>query len=278
MACWKARSRRRLSEGGLAGLGRHHRSTRRLARAALTALLCAPAAANALHPLITEDAGTQGAGVTQFELTATHERDRDHDTVSHRWDPTLVLTYGLVDAVDAFVSLPFLRLHTEGPGLDTAVNGWSDPALGLKWRFYEQDNLSMAIKPALILPYGDADRGLGKGRTGCSLPFVITRRWEGLAFHTHVAVNGNRNRVGEREHLWHGSLAIERHVSERIKWVLDLGVDRNPDPARNPHPAYLLGGAVYALGRTELSAGIKGKLNSAAPDQALLLGLTWHGK
>ena len=54
--------------------------------------------------------------------------------------------------------------------------------------------------------------------------------------------------------------------------------DRNPDPASNLNPAYLLGGVVHSIGQFDLSAGIKGGLNSAAPDRTLLLGLTWHGE
>lgn len=245
---------------------------------ALLLLLGAARPAYALHPLITEDTGTQGKGVAQVEWTVTHEHDREGDTSIHRYDPTVVVTYGVAEAVDVFASAPYLRLHTVSSGETTTSNGWSDPAFGFKWRFYEQGNLSMAIKPAVLLAEGDAQRGLGKGRTGYSLPFVVTQKWDGFAFHTHVAMNGNRNTVGEREHLWHASVALEHQRTEHLKWVLDLGVDRNPDPARNLHPAYLLGGVVYSAGRVDLSLGVKGKLNSAAPDQAFLFGLTWHSK
>ena len=251
---------------------------RRLAWSALTLFACVSPTAHALHPLITEDTGTQGAGITQVELTASHERDRDGASTTRRFDPSVTLSYGVADAVDVFASVPYLRLRSESPGTTVSSSGWSDPTLGLKWRFYEQDNLSVAIKPAVLLAHGDATRGLGKGRTGYSLPLVVTRQWDGFAFHTHLEVSRNRNTVGEREYLWHGSLAIEHQLNERLKWVLDLGADRNPDPARKLHPAYLLGGAVYSFGRMELSAGIKAKLNAAAPDQAFLVGLTWHGK
>lgn len=238
-------------------------------------LLTANLPAWALHPLITEDTGTQGSGVSQIELTASHESDRDSNTTTHRFDPTLVFTHGVTDTVDIFVSLPYLQLR-----VDSAAkrSGWSDPTLGFKWRFYEYAGLSMAVKPAVLLPQGNNTRDLGKGRTGYSLPFVMTRQWDDFAFHTHVAVSGNRNTVGEREHLWHGSLALEHYYDARLKWVLDLGVDRNPDSASNLHPAYLLGGLVHAFDRMELSAGIKAKLNAAAPDKTFLFGLTWHSK
>ena len=246
--------------------------------AALTLFSCVSPTAYALHPLITEDTGTQGAGGMQLELNGTYERDRDGDTTTRQFDPTVALTYGVADTVDVFVAMPYLQLRTSSTGDSTRNRGWSDPELGFKWRFYEQDNFSIAIIPTVLFPFGDDARGLGKGRTGYSFPLVLTRQWDGFAFHTHVEVSGNRNTAGEREHLWHASLAIEHQLTDSLKWVLDVGADRNPDSASNLNPAYLLGGVVYSLGQMDLSAGIKGKLNSAAPDQALLFGLTWHGE
>jgi hypothetical protein len=251
---------------------------RRLASGALTLLSCVSPTAYALYPLITEDAGTQGAGGMQIEVSAAQARDRKGDSTTRQLNPAVALTYGVVDMVDVFVAIPYLQLRSAGPGDAARSSGWSDPKLGIKWRFYEQGNLSVAIVPAVIFPLGDATRGLGHGRAGYTLPLVLTRQWDGFAFHTDLEATDNRNTVGERAHLWHASLAIERQFSERLIGVLDVGVDRNPDPQRNLNPAYLLGGVVYSFGRMDVSAGFKGKLNSAAPDQTFLLGLTWHGE
>lgn len=248
------------------------------AGAALTLLFCVSSSAYARHPLITDDAGTQGAGGMQIELNATQERGHDDGTTTRQFDPTVALTYGVADAVDVFVAIPYLQLRSNASGNSAASSGWSDPELGFKWRFFEQDDLSVAIVPAVLLPLGDDARGLGKGRAGYNLPLVLTRQWDGFAFHTEVGISGNRNTVGERDHLWHVSLAMEHQLAESLLWVLDLGMDRNPDPDSNLNPAYLLGGVVYSIGRIDLSAGVKGRLNSAAPDRAFLLGLTWHAE
>ena len=252
--------------------------SRRLALGALTLLSCASPTTYALYPLITEDAGTQGAGGMQVELSAAQERDREGESTTRQLNPAVALTYGVLDAVDVFVAIPYLQLRTAGPDDTARSSGWSDPKLGIKWRFYEQGNLSVAIVPAVIFPLGNATRGLGHGLAGYTLPLVFTRQWDGFAFHTDLEATDNRNTVGERAHLWHASLAIERHLAERLIGVLDIGVDRNPDPASNLNPAYLLGGLVYSFGRMDVSAGFKGRLNSAAPDQTLLFGLTWHGE
>lgn len=239
---------------------------------------CLSSSAYALHPLITEDTGTQGSGGMQVELSVAHERDRDGDTTTTQLDPAVALAYGVADTVDVFVAIPYLQLQSDAMADSARNSGWSDPELGFKWRFHERDSLSLAIVPAVLLPLGDDARGLGKGRAGYTLPLVLTRQWEGFALHTEVGISGNRNTGSEREHLWHASLAMEHRLAESSLWVLDLGIDRNPDPASNLNPAYLLGGVVHSIGQFDLSAGIKGGLNSAAPDRTLLLGLTWHGE
>lgn len=241
-------------------------------------LLLDPLAVYAQHPLITEDTCTQGSGVSQLEFSVSLGRDQEGDVTTRRRNPTLVFSHGLLDAVDVFVSALYLQVQTESAGNTATNSGWSDPTLGIKWRFYEQGNLSVAIKPALQFAHGDAVRGLGRGRTGYDLPVVVTRQWDGFAFHAHVGVSSNRNTVGEREHLWHGSVAVERQLNANLKWVVDMGKDRHAVPSSHLHPAYLLGGLVYSFGRMELSAGVKGKLNAAAPDRVFLFGLTWHSQ
>lgn len=136
----------------------------------------------ALHTLITEDGGTQGAGGMQLELTASHERDHNGDVTTHQIDPTVVLTYGVADAVDVMVSIPYLQVRSDSPGGSVLNSGWSDPGLALKWRFYEQDHLGIAVIPAVFFALGDNTRGLDTGYTGYSLPLVMTRQWMASRF------------------------------------------------------------------------------------------------
>ncbi|WP_313082819.1 hypothetical protein [Pulveribacter sp.] len=56
------------------------------------ALLAAAAAAQAAHPLITDDTGTQGAGRWQFELNTDHTRARDRYAGTTAWERELNAT------------------------------------------------------------------------------------------------------------------------------------------------------------------------------------------
>jgi hypothetical protein len=61
-----------------------------------------------------------------------------------------------------------------------------------------------------------------------------------------------------------------------LKFVTDIGVERAPDKASNTNPAYILGGLVYSVTEHfDVDFGIKGGLNKAEPDYALLVGLTF---
>jgi hypothetical protein len=81
-------------------------------------------AAQASHPLLTEDTGVLGAGVWQLELHGEAIRaERDHAAA--------VLAYGVAASAD-------LQLEAPRDG---------DATLSLKWRFYEAGPLRLVLKP-----------------------------------------------------------------------------------------------------------------------------------
>jgi len=58
------------------------------------------------HPLITEDAGTQGRGNWQLELTAEFGREEETGTEDDTGDFAVVLDYGLRDNLDLMLTHP----------------------------------------------------------------------------------------------------------------------------------------------------------------------------
>lgn len=232
----------------------------------------------ALHPLITEDTGTQGKGAVQVELEASLEQDRIAETRKRLIEPEVVLTYGLLDHVDLFIALPYLFKREEEGAVRTQDSGVFDTVVGFKWRFFEQDGYSLAIRPALQLPTGNDSRGLGLGRANLLMPLIFTRQWQHTAMHVQAVYLGNQNTQGERKHLWRTSIAVEHELHEGWKLVADLAVDRNSQPGANQNPTVLLVGAVLPVSGAELSLGYQRGLNKAAPDHKALLGLTWHFK
>ena len=128
----------------------------------------------ASHPLITDDAGTQGKGKFQLEINGQYGHDKDDDGVVQSTTPAAsTLTYGIIDSVDVIVGIPYEWLKVKDSQSTSSQSGISDVAVALKWRFYETDGFSFALKPGITLPTGDKDKQLGTGKVTYSA-FIIT--------------------------------------------------------------------------------------------------------
>ena len=102
----------------------------------------------AAHPLVTDDTGTQGKGNVQIELTTEHGYEQEDGTRENTVNTNVVFSYGLRDNADVILTLPHKRVGTEAEDGSRTVNqGQADVGLDVKWRFYEKDKLSLALKP-----------------------------------------------------------------------------------------------------------------------------------
>jgi len=232
--------------------------------------VCAAAPVHANHPLISEDTGVLGKGGWQLELHGEKARDRQAGVTTHTSEAAAVLGYGIAEKADLQFELPHIRQVT-----DSAVaSGRGDAAVSLKWRFYEKESFSMVLKPDLLLPSGRDEIGLGAGRLRWAANLAAayeTGRFELLG---HVGYTNNHNRIGERTSLWHLSAAVLWAATERLKLLLDLGRDRNPDPAARTPGRELVYGLTYAVSEDiDLGIGLKKGLNDPADDRALRAGL-----
>ena len=206
-------------------------------------LLAAPAIAFASHPLITEDTGVLGKGVSQLELHGERIRDNGaRDTES-----ALTLSHGITEKADFQVEVP--------------LSNGSDALLSLKWRFLERDRLSFVFKPDLY----------EKGSWGASLVAAYeVGRVELLAHAGYL-----RNRAsGERSALRHASVAARFGVAEKARLVLDVSRDTNPDPAQRASVRErVLGIELAPSDSVDLGLGVKEGLGEPADDRALLAGV-----
>ncbi|HMT56904.1 MAG TPA: hypothetical protein PKC71_02720 [Ottowia sp.] len=85
--------------------------------------------AQAAHPLLTDDTGTQGAGRWQLELNADHTRDLTAPPRGRTTQANATITHGVSDELDLALSLPAQRLRPAGaPG----AGGWGDLVLQAK--------------------------------------------------------------------------------------------------------------------------------------------------
>ena len=263
---------------------------------ALTAalLMTAPGAGRAAHPFITDDSGTQGAGKWQLELLG--ERSR-HDRVA---DPgggpvqssgrttsfNPVLTYGVLDNLDVALGFNYTRFRiTESGATTEAANGAGDSTLELKWRFYESGPFSVALKPGLLLPSGNENRGLGTGRTSWGVNLIADYDAEPWVFLANVAYNHARfklpqDQADNRHDLWRVSAGAEYAVAKQLRLVGELGARTNP--ARNDaffpgqHGRFAMLGAIYSpTENIDLDIGLRKRLNRAETD-TFLIGATFR--
>lgn len=243
-------------------------------------LFAVPVIARAMHPLITDDAGTQGAGKFQLEVNGSYGKDKVADAGSTvktvESELVMNLAYGAADAVDIFVETPYSwwRAKTDGDVLGSE-RGIADVSVGVKWRFFEKDGLCFAVKPAITIPTGDENKGLGTGKAGYGVYLITTKESEPAALFLNLGYIRNENKAGEEEDLWHASLAGIYEVAKHLKLAANVGMEKNRDNAIDKDPAFGLVGIICGVNDDiDLSLGVKRGLNDAETDLTLLASVT----
>ena len=237
--------------------------------------------AYALHPLITDDTGTQGKGMFEVEFNYAYEHDRYSETVR---DPKELLesylegqstfgrlrmkddtniaglgvTYGIIDPLDIAIGIPYQHSRSRekhvfytgalaGFSLNESETstGFSDISAEFKWKFFEYKVLTLALKPGALFPTGDEDKGLGAGKFGFYGYFITTLDFSPVVMNLNFGYIRNQNRVNEREDIWHASLAFEFWlVKDYFRLVANAGFERNRDKRSNIQDAFLLAGLI----------------------------------
>jgi len=236
-----------------------------------------PLPAMGAHPLITEDTSTEGRGRYQFELTRDAETDVAADFREESVVTQLVFTYGLRDDLDLIGTLPHQRRRTESMGAATTDHGLSDVSFESKWRFFERGALSFAVKPGVTFATGEAESGLGQGKTGYSVFGVATYASAPWAFHLHLGYTRNRNTLGERDDIHHASIAVTRFLNHKLQFVGDISTNTNADPNADGDSETLVLGAIYSIyPDLDVDLGYRKGLSNPAADRAVLLGMAWR--
>ncbi|RJQ44835.1 MAG: transporter [Nitrospiraceae bacterium] len=238
----------------------------------------------AAHPLITDDTGTQGKGKSQIEINSEYASDKERqDNVSTEdagIEVSVIYSYGFTDNADVVLGMPYLWSKTKEDGETVSdEDGIGDTSIELKWRLFEKEGLSFALKPGITLPTGDEEKGLGNGRPSYALMFIATQEMEVLSLHMNLGYLRNEYKLEEdkssnRKDLWYASLAAEKEVSENLSAVANVGMERNSDKNSKTQPAFILGGLIYSVSEDlDIDIGIKAGLNKPETDLAVLAGL-----
>lgn len=245
----------------------------------LLAIMLAPAATWAAHPLITDDTGTQGTGKYQIEASGNWQTDKENEGGERVREidsfVAVVFTAGVAETLDVMVTVPYVWTETEESGTITRNNGLFDTVIEAKWRFYDKQKLSLAFKPGILIPTGDADKGLGTDHVGYSAFLISTVDAEPWFFDANLGYLYLPNSSDDRTSRWFGSLASRFAVAERWKIVGEIGATRNAASTDSSYPVFAQIGLIYSpQDSLDLSAGFLFGLNDAEVDEAIRLGLT----
>lgn len=226
-------------------------------------------------PLITDDTGTQGRGVFQFELSNGMGINNEHRCNEKITEIAPVLTYGISEQVDIVFCTPYIFQEITQDSLSNRVNGFSDFSFETKYTFLKKDLISLAIKPGLSVPTGKHSDGLGSGKFSASMFIIASLNFKKLALHSNIGYLQNANRHGEAYNIWHFSCAGDYPLYDKLHMVLNTGIERNPDKSTDLPPAFGLAGLYYFVTPDfELSAGYKSGFTEPETNHSLLFGLT----
>ncbi|HTR44713.1 MAG TPA: transporter [Thermodesulfovibrionales bacterium] len=228
-------------------------------------------------PLITDDTGTQGKGKFQLEFFGEYASDRDEAFTNKNSTFSATLTYGILNPVDLILTVPYESWRAEGPASMEKADGLGDVLIETKWRFYEKNGFSFALKPGFTIPTGSDEKGLGTGRMTYRLFVIASKKMNPWAFHLNLAYIRNENKEDDRKDIWRASFAATVDVMKDLKLVADVGVETNNESFSKTPPAYVLGGIIWSLRENlDLGLGIRGGLTKAEPDVAVRGGITWR--
>lgn len=255
---------------------------RRIAVAVLPVILSA-ATCFAAHPLVTDDAGTLGRGTVQLELNGDIGTDRETDErVTRCYDAAQVAAtvgVGVSDTVDLTVGVTRPWGDGDENGVSFTDAGSSEFSLSMKWRIYEHEGLSFALKPQIGYSY--AVGAPGDDRTvSCGALAILSRALEPFAFHLNAGYTYNDHnlaavRAATRSGIWKFSLASTCDVIRDLKTVAEFGAATNEDSSASELPAFGLAGFIYSFNsHADLSAGVKVGLTKPESDLTGTFGLT----
>lgn len=230
-------------------------------------------AANAAHPLVTDDTQTQGSNGNQIELNI----DWTKDAGQRARTSALTYTRGLNDTTDVFLNIP-----NTWKAPDSSNSGLNDLGLGVKWRFFDQKGISLGLKPEWTVATGDENSGLGNGKDSYALTFIAEIETKPLVWIINLNQQENRykqptDQENMRRTIRQFSVGAIASINEQLNLVFDLGQADAEDRAINKKPRFGIIGMIYAVNDDlDLDIGYKKGLNAIETDQQWGVGVTWR--
>jgi hypothetical protein len=250
-----------------------------LVTAMILTVIASPA--QAMHPLLSDDTGTQGPAGVLVESSINYLKDNEFKSIV----VPVAVTVGLGETMDAAVEMPYLSLHPS-PATGNNESGLSDVIFRFKHRFYEQEKKiggreqfeqSLAYQVAFSQPTGKDEKGLGAGTARWGARLISTTEWESVEFNANLGYesSGKALRRGNVSFDDAVSLSIAAKYERPKPWepVVELAVTRVKRPDAVTHIATILVGLIYEPSeKFYLDGGVRAGLNERSEDYALLAG------
>jgi hypothetical protein len=138
--------------------------------------------------------------------------------------PTIDLNYGVGDRIQLSYELPYVFARQAQPDAGggtrmVEASGVGDSALGLKYRFYDDEDsgLSFAIDPQIEFRTPGANRDVSERKTELAVPLVMTREFE------HASITANAGvEFSSDEQRYFASFGAGRRISEHVALLAEV--------------------------------------------------------
>jgi len=145
--------------------------------------------------------------------------------------PIADLNYGIGDRLQVTYEVPYVWMHEDGDDDEAAAsaNGVGDSTLGLKYRFYdnEERGLSFALYPQLRVRTPGANREVSEGGTSVSLPLLMVSEFEHFSITADAGVE-----VSDEERRWFAGAGLGWRLDERTALMAELAGEDLNSPER----------------------------------------------
>jgi hypothetical protein len=232
----------------------------------------APSAVFAAHPLTGDTAETVETKKFEAETAMEYSMNKNAGVKVKTFVMSETVTGGVVQNVEAFVSIPYQSIKEDGLGRQS---GFSDATIGAKWNFATIDKLALAVKSSVSFPTGDDEKGLGSGKMGVGVALIASEEINHL-----FSVDGNLIlkyqgvKAGDSYYEFGLSAAGKYNVTPELKGVGEVTYSKT-DESGSKAVVVLTTGAVYAVQKNlDIDGGVRFGLTKEAEDFAVLAGIT----
>ncbi|MGB2599611.1 MAG: transporter [Candidatus Omnitrophota bacterium] len=227
------------------------------------------------HPRSRRQAKTAGHrnAVVNVNYVYEYERSNDNFDRTNTNELDLVLTYGVLEKVDVIMNMPVKYKVLNGK---KHYSGLADLSLEAKWKFYEKDDLHLAVYPQMTFPTGYYRQGEGEGRATYGVMLIATKDIDPVTLSLVSSYTRNENKVDDRRNIWTLYLNGTLRTSENLSLLGSAGIERDKNKSYKKDPIYLTGGFSYAVSKTfSILPSVKVAIRKPETDITFTLGTQW---